>query len=107
MGRLIKFEYNGTAFIVQSFNFNDFANICELSGNSFRINFVTKEITTDGKESKTWKEKASKLKIDELQIILNNLFFFKYCQSQIEDNGKCVKQCKHCKEYYKPLENGN
>lgn len=30
---------------------------------------------------------------------------FKYCQSQIEDNGKCKKQCNHCKEYYKPLEN--
>lgn len=30
---------------------------------------------------------------------------FKYCQSQIEDNGKCKKQCSNCKAYYKPLEN--
>jgi len=30
---------------------------------------------------------------------------FKYCQSQIEDNGKCETQCEHCKEYYAPLEN--
>jgi hypothetical protein len=30
---------------------------------------------------------------------------FRYCQSQIEDNGKCKEQCEHCKEYYAPLEN--
>lgn len=30
---------------------------------------------------------------------------FRYCQSQIEDNGKCKEQCGHCKEYYAPLEN--
>lgn len=29
---------------------------------------------------------------------------FKYCQSHIEDNGKCEEQCEHCKEYYRPLE---
>ena len=27
-----------------------------------------------------------------------------YCQSHIEDGGKCDSQCDHCKEYYKPLE---
>lgn len=27
-----------------------------------------------------------------------------YCQSEIEGDGKCDKQCNHCKEYYKPLE---
>ncbi len=27
-----------------------------------------------------------------------------YCQSHIEDNGRCNTQCEHCKEYYKPLE---
>lgn len=31
--------------------------------------------------------------------------YFRYCQSQIEDNGKCETQCEHCKEYYAPLEN--
>lgn len=30
---------------------------------------------------------------------------FRYCQRQIEDNGKCDIQCEHCKEYYAPLEN--
>lgn len=29
---------------------------------------------------------------------------FRYCQSQIEDNGMCETQCEHCKEYYAPLE---
>ena len=27
-----------------------------------------------------------------------------YCQSEIEMDGKCDKQCEHCKEYYKSLE---
>lgn len=27
-----------------------------------------------------------------------------YCQSEIEGNRKCINQCEHCKEYYKPLE---
>lgn len=34
-----------------------------------------------------------------------NIFAFKYCQSEIEDKGKCKIQCNHCKEYYKSLEN--
>lgn len=29
---------------------------------------------------------------------------FNYCQSLIEDNGKCAIQCDHCKEYNAPLE---
>lgn len=29
------------------------------------------------------------------------------CQSHIEWNGRCSNQCDHCKEYYKPLTNGN
>lgn len=28
-----------------------------------------------------------------------------YCQSEIEGNRKCIDQCDHCQEYYKPLEN--
>jgi hypothetical protein len=27
-----------------------------------------------------------------------------YCQSDIEMDNICGKQCNHCKEYYKPLE---
>jgi len=27
-----------------------------------------------------------------------------YCQSDIEMGGICDKQCEHCNEYYKPLE---
>jgi len=30
-----------------------------------------------------------------------------YCQSDIEGERKCKKQCDHCKEYYKPLETIN
>lgn len=105
MGRLIKFEYIGTAFIVQSYFKNEFANICEVNGDLFCIDFKNKNITTSSKESKDWKLKASKIKIDEVSKLLSNLFDFKYCQSEIEDNGKCKIQCEHCKEYYKPLEN--
>ncbi len=105
MGRLIKFEYIGTAFIVQSFLENDFANICEVNGESFRIDFVNKQITTSAKETKDWKQKVSKINFEEIGKMLHKLISFKYCQSEIEDNGKCKIQCEHCKEYYKPLEN--
>jgi len=27
-----------------------------------------------------------------------------YCQRDIEGESICDKQCKHCKKYYKPLE---
>lgn len=29
-----------------------------------------------------------------------------YCQAHIEGKSKCETQCDHCKEYFKPLENG-
>lgn len=29
---------------------------------------------------------------------------FYYCQLQIEQDKWCKIQCKHCKEYYRPLE---
>lgn len=102
---LNKFEYIGTAFIVQSYLKNDFANICEVNGESFRIDFVNKLITTSAKETKGWKQKALKINFDEIGKILKSFFDYKYCQSEIEDNGKCNIQCEHCKEYYKTLEN--
>lgn len=105
MGRLIKFEYLGTAFIVQSYLKNDFANLCEVNGESYRVDFRNKLITTSAKETKDWKQKALKIQFDEIATILNRLIDFKYCQSKIEDNGKCKIQCEHCKTYYKPLEN--
>lgn len=97
---LNKFQYIGTAFIVQSYLKNDFANICEVNGESFRIDFANKQITTSAKETNDWKLKASKIQLDEISKILETLFEFKYCQSNIEDNGKCKIQCDHCKEYY-------
>ena len=30
-----------------------------------------------------------------------------YCQREIEGESKCVKQCDHCKIYYKPLEDND
>ena len=44
MGRLIKFEYIGTAFIVQSYLKNDFANICEVNGESYKIDFKNNSV---------------------------------------------------------------
>lgn len=44
MGRLIKFEYIGTAFIVQSYLKNDFANICQVNGESFKIDFKNNSV---------------------------------------------------------------
>ena len=73
MGRLIKFEYIGTAFIVQSYLKNDFANICEVNGESYRIDFVNKLITTSAKETEFWKQKANKINFIEIETIIDNL----------------------------------
>ena len=74
MGRLIKFEYKGTAFIVQSYLKNDFANICEVNGESYRIDFVNKLITTSAKETEFWKQKVQTINIIEIENIINNLW---------------------------------
>lgn len=73
MGRLIKFEYIGTAFIVQSYLKNDFANICEVNGESYRIDFVNKLITTSAKETEFWKQKANEINFKEIETIIDNL----------------------------------
>ena len=73
MGRLIKFEYIGTAFIMQSYLKNDFANICEVNGESYRIDFVNKLITTSAKETEFWKQKANKINFIEIETIIDNL----------------------------------
>jgi len=38
------------------------------------------------------------------QLRLHSVSKSFYCQSDIEMDGICDKQCDHCKEYYKPLE---
>lgn len=43
----------------------------------------------------TWKQVAK-------LIEMSNRFY--YCQSAIEMNHVCRKQCSHCRAYYKPLE---
>jgi len=70
---LNKFEYKGTAFIVQSYLKNDFANICEVNGESFRIDFVNKLITTSAKETKFWKQKTNEINLTEIENIIDNL----------------------------------
>lgn len=71
MGGLIKFEYIGTKFILQSYLKNDFANICEVNGESYRIDFANKLITTSAKETKDWKQKASKINFNEISEIIH------------------------------------
>ena len=71
---LNKFEYIGTAFIVQSYLKNDFANICEVNGESYRIDFVNKLITTSAKETEFWKQKANEINFNEIETIIDNLW---------------------------------
>ena len=68
------FQYIDTAFVVQAYLKDDFANICEVNGDSFRINFRNKAITTTSKESKEWQNKASMMNISEVKNIIDNLF---------------------------------
>lgn len=70
---LNKFEYIGTAFILQSYLKNDFANICEVNGENYRIDFVNKLITTSAKETEFWKQKANKINFIEIETIISNL----------------------------------
>jgi hypothetical protein len=67
---LSKFKYIGTEFIIQSFLKKDFANICEVNGDSYRVDFVNKSITTSAKETKLWKEKSSKIIFNEIENII-------------------------------------
>lgn len=70
---LNKFEYMGASFIVQSYLKNDFANICEVNGESYRIDFVNELITTSAKETFFWKQKSNKINIKEIEVIIDNL----------------------------------
>lgn len=67
------FEYKGLSFLVQSYLENDFANICQCNGESFRIDFTNKVITTSAKETKEWLSIASKIEIEEIKQIIKNL----------------------------------
>ena len=51
-------------------------------------------------------EKIAQVSLDniEKQLLIHSVVKSFYCQSDIEDDGKCDSQCNHCKEYYKPLE---
>jgi len=72
---LNKFEYNGCTYIVQSYLKNDFANISEINGCSFRIDFIGKLITTTAKENKEWIGKAESINIVEIMQVLDSLLY--------------------------------
>jgi len=46
-------------------------------------------------------KKQAESKLFDLFNVSNSF----YCQREIEMKTICDKQCKHCKEYYEPLEN--
>lgn len=71
--RLLKFNHSEIDFVVQSFLQNDFANICELNGDSFRIDFKNSTVSTCNKESRLWIEKCKKLNLKEIHQILVGL----------------------------------
>ena len=71
---LNKFEYMGTAFIVQSYLKNDFANVCEVNGDLFCVDFINQSITTTSKENNKWKQKANKINIKEIETIIDNIW---------------------------------
>ena len=96
--------YKGYMFAIQSYLKDDFVNLSILNGDSFQIDFVYNTISTTGKETKEWKRIKSEFVISEIKTLVDWAFYFHYCQSQIEDKGKCKKQCEHCKGYFKPLE---
>ena len=35
---------------------------------------------------------------------MSKIKHFNYCQRDIECGPKCKRQCDHCKNYYKPIE---
>lgn len=66
-------DYKGCKYAVQSYLKNDFANICELNGDSFHIDFINSTIETSGKETKEWSEKKAEFIISEIKEALDNL----------------------------------
>lgn len=70
---MITFNHNGNNYVVQSHLKNDFANICQINGDSFRIDFINQNITTSSKETKKWNEIADSIHIPTVQLKIDNL----------------------------------
>lgn len=68
----MEFTYNNIKFVIQAYKKNEFANICVVNeyNGSFDIEFKTKSITTQQKESIFWKILKEKILI-EFDIIKN------------------------------------
>jgi len=76
MGRLIKFEYIGTAFIVQSYLKNDFANICEVNGESYKIDFKNNSViyhSTPSLSQNISQKIGKMINVLEIKTIIENL----------------------------------
>lgn len=76
MGRLIKFEYIGTAFIVQSYLKNDFANICEVNGESYKIYFKNNSViyhSTPSLSQNISQKIGKMINVLEIKTIIENL----------------------------------
>ena len=76
MGRLIKFEYIGTAFIVQSYLKNDFANICEVNGESYKIDFKNNSVIyhcTPSLSQNISQKIGKMINVLEIKTIIENL----------------------------------
>lgn len=76
MGRLIKFEYIGTAFILQSYLKNDFANICEVNGEYYKIDFKNNSVIYHSTPSlsQNISQKIGKIiNVLEIKTIIENL----------------------------------
>jgi len=71
--KIYTFAYKNFHFVIQSYLRNDFCNICELEGDSFRIDFKNKTITTSGKESKEWLRKKALINVDEIESHLKEI----------------------------------
>jgi len=70
---MIEFYHNGVRFAVQAYLKGDFANICEINGDSFRICFTNKTIETSGKQSERWRNKAKQIDIRHIDELLDDL----------------------------------
>jgi hypothetical protein len=70
---MFTFNFNNTTFLVQSYKRGEFCNICEIDGDSFRIDFKNNEVTTSGKETKNWISKAKNL---DQAFIENSIGYF-------------------------------
>lgn len=70
---MFTFNFKNTTFLVQSFKRGEFCNICEINGDSFRIDFSNSTVTTCNKETNKWISKAKNLDKAFIENSIGNL----------------------------------